>query len=73
MNPDLQQLVAAFGAPAALMIWLIMQSRAPKSDPAPDPVLEKLDELKEVIHGMDTRLTKVETILEERDPPKARR
>jgi hypothetical protein len=73
MTPDeMAQLTATFGTPAALLIYMWMQSQKPKAN-AGESLGDKLDAIKESVHGIENRLTKVETILEERDPPKARR
>jgi predicted transcriptional regulator len=73
MTPDdLAQLTATFGTPAALLIYMWMQSQKPKVD-AVESIGDKLDAIKDSVHTIETRLTKVETILEERELPKARR
>ena len=73
MTPDeMAQLATTFGTPAALLIYMWMQSQKPKTD-AGESLGDKLDAIKDSVHAIETRLTKVETILEERDPPKVRR
>jgi hypothetical protein len=73
MTPDeMAQLGATFGTPAALLAYMWLQSQRPKAD-AGESLADKLDAIKESVHGIENRLTKVETILEEREPPKVRR
>jgi hypothetical protein len=73
MTPDeMAQLTATFGTPAALLIYMWMQSQKPKAN-AGESLGDKLDAIKDSVHAIETRLTKVETILEERELPKARR
>ena len=73
MTPDdMAQLGATFGTPAALLVYMWMQSQRPKAD-AGESLGDKLDAIKDSVHAIETRLTKVETILEEREPPKVRR
>jgi predicted transcriptional regulator len=73
MTPDeMAQLTATFGTPAALLIYMWMQSQKPKADLG-ESLGDKLDAIKDSVHAIETRLTKVETILEEREPPKVRR
>ena len=75
MTPDenLAQLAATFGTPAALLIYMWVQTRQQAQRPDPgESINDKLDAIREVLHGLDNRLSIVETILEEREP-KARR
>ena len=73
MTPDeMAQLGATFGTPAALLVYMWMQSQRPKAD-AGESLGDKLDAIKDSVHAIETRMTKVETILEEREPPKLRR
>ncbi len=66
LPPELIQLAATFGTPAALLMWMWQQSRRVREEPAAENVVEKIDEMRELLHSLDNRMTRVETILQER-------
>jgi hypothetical protein len=67
------QLAATFGTPAALLIWMWQQSRQVQPRDEANGVEEKIDEMRDMLHSLDTRMSVVETILKEREGKPASR
>ncbi len=72
LPPDIVQLAATFGTPAALLIWMWYQTQRIREEPAQDSLADKIDEMRDLLHSLDNRMTKVETILDERSKPARR-
>jgi hypothetical protein len=61
MTPDqLPSLVAAFGAPIALVLYMMMNAQK-TAPPQSESVPQKLDAIKESVHSIELRLTALET------------
>jgi hypothetical protein len=74
MTPDqLPALVAAFGAPAALVVYMMMNTQR-TAPPQNESVPQKLDAIKESVHSIETRLSVLETKMDGlTDAPRPRR
>ena len=60
MTPDqLPQLIAAFGAPAALIVYVLVNSQRKVPDQT-ETVAGKLDQIKDDLHDIKTRLSVLE-------------
>ena len=66
---DFTSLATAIGPPLAFIVWMFFQSRGKPSDKhdIAQELVTKLDALRIDISGLSTRVTRVETILDERD------
>ena len=74
MTPDqLPQLIAAFGAPAALIVYVLVNSQRKAPDHA-ETVAGKLDQIKDDVHAIKTRISVLETKMDGlTDGPRPRR
>ena len=73
MTPDqLPQLIAAFGAPAALIVYVLVNSQ--RKAPEGESAAHKLDVIKDSVHKIETRLVALETKMDVlTDHPRMRR